>query len=177
MAAFATSYIPTTTAAATRAADVAVMTGANFSNWYNAVNGTLFAESSTISIAAVRCIVEGADSSTFRDFSLVFDSTNGGRFNFTNRLASGNFDVISAGGTAAANTLYKLAGAMDSLSADLAHNGLLAGTKIAVTQRIPADRVFIGSRTGSTLFLNGHIKRIAYFPRRLANAELQGVTA
>jgi hypothetical protein len=38
--AFATSYIPTTTTALTRNADVATMTGTNFSDWYNATEGT-----------------------------------------------------------------------------------------------------------------------------------------
>lgn len=38
--AFATSYIPTTTTALTRNADVATMTGTNFSDWFNASEGT-----------------------------------------------------------------------------------------------------------------------------------------
>ena len=37
--AFATSYIPTTSAALTRNADVATMTGTNFSSWYNQTEG------------------------------------------------------------------------------------------------------------------------------------------
>lgn len=37
---FPTSYIPTTTTALTRNADVATMTGTNFSSWYNAGAGT-----------------------------------------------------------------------------------------------------------------------------------------
>ena len=36
----ATSYIPTTSAEVTRAADSAVMTGPNLSSWYNAAEGT-----------------------------------------------------------------------------------------------------------------------------------------
>ncbi|CAK0750464.1 hypothetical protein CCP3SC1AL1_170004 [Gammaproteobacteria bacterium] len=40
--AFPTSYIPTTTATVTRAADVASITGANFSSWYNVSQGTTF---------------------------------------------------------------------------------------------------------------------------------------
>ena len=39
--AFATSYIPTTTTALTRNADVATMTGTNFSDWFNASEGTI----------------------------------------------------------------------------------------------------------------------------------------
>jgi hypothetical protein len=42
--AFATSYIPTTGAAVTRAADVASITGSNFSSWYRQDEGTVFAE-------------------------------------------------------------------------------------------------------------------------------------
>jgi hypothetical protein len=40
----ATSYIPTTTAQVTRAKSRAELTGADFSSWYNASEGTLFAE-------------------------------------------------------------------------------------------------------------------------------------
>ena len=40
---FPTSYIPTTTATVTRAADVASMTGTNFSSWYNQGQGTWLA--------------------------------------------------------------------------------------------------------------------------------------
>jgi hypothetical protein len=39
---FPTSYIPTVASTVTRAADVASITGANFSSWFNPVNGTFF---------------------------------------------------------------------------------------------------------------------------------------
>jgi len=39
---FPTSYIPTTTAAVTRATDAASITGANFSSWYNQSAGAIF---------------------------------------------------------------------------------------------------------------------------------------
>jgi hypothetical protein len=41
--AFPTSYIPTTSATVTRAADVASITGSNFSSWYRQDEGTVFA--------------------------------------------------------------------------------------------------------------------------------------
>ena len=41
---FATSYIPTVASQVTRAADVAVMTGTNFSSWYNQTEGTVYTE-------------------------------------------------------------------------------------------------------------------------------------
>ena len=45
--AFPTSYIPTTTATVTRAADVASITGTNFSSWYRQDEGTFFWSGST----------------------------------------------------------------------------------------------------------------------------------
>jgi len=42
LGAFGTSYVPTTTATVTRNADVATMTGTNFSEWFNASAGTFF---------------------------------------------------------------------------------------------------------------------------------------
>lgn len=42
--AFATSYIATTSASATRTADIAQMTGANFLSWYSQGFGTLYSE-------------------------------------------------------------------------------------------------------------------------------------
>jgi hypothetical protein len=39
--AFPTSYIPTTTAAVTRSADLASITGSAFSGWYNSTAGTM----------------------------------------------------------------------------------------------------------------------------------------
>ena len=41
---FATSYIPTASSSVTRAADVAEITGTNFSSFYNQSEGTVFAE-------------------------------------------------------------------------------------------------------------------------------------
>jgi hypothetical protein len=54
--AFATSYIPTVASQVTRAADVAVMTGANFSNWYLQNDGTFFAEFISNPVAIVASV-------------------------------------------------------------------------------------------------------------------------
>lgn len=61
--AFATSYIPTTSAALTRNADVAVMTGTNFSDWFNASEGTFLAKS-TVSSPTGTCYMLSANDGT-----------------------------------------------------------------------------------------------------------------
>jgi len=167
---FATSYIPTVASTVTRSADVASVN--TLSPWYNQTEGSIFAEASGPLSGTDRIIVEGGTASDFRDFSLNFANLNA---QFTPRYATGTFDVTSPNLTA--NSTAKLAASYSATSADLAYNGLLATTKTSVTQRIPADRIFLGSRFNSSLVLNGHIRRLAYYPRRLTNAELQALTA
>jgi hypothetical protein len=38
-------------------------------------------------------------------------------------------------------------------------------------------RLFIGSFQGTATFLNGYLRRITYYPRKLSSAELQAITA
>jgi len=170
--AFATSYIPTTTTALTRAADVASVN--TLSPWYNASAGTIYAEATGPIANIYRVLAEGASAADFRDFSLGFDGLRG---NFTSRFVTGNYDVLGPSNSLTAGATVKLAGSYSSTSADLAYGGTLAALKNSVTQRIPADRIFLGSRLGTTLQLNGHLRRLTYYPRTLSTAELQAITA
>jgi hypothetical protein len=169
---FATSYIPTTTTALTRAADVASVN--TLSPWYNASAGTIYAEATGPIAGIFRLLAEGASAADFRDFSLGFDGLRG---NFSNRFVTGNFDVLGPPNSLTAGATVKLAGSYSSTSADLAYGGVLAVIKNSVTQRIPADRIFLGSRLGTSLQLNGHLRRLTYYPRTLSTAELQAITA
>ena len=49
MAAFASSYIKTEASQVTRSADSATMTGANFLDWWNPSEGTMYAEANGLS--------------------------------------------------------------------------------------------------------------------------------
>lgn len=51
--AFATSYIPTTTASLTRNADVVTMTGTNFSSWYNIGAGSWYIQTNARNAATI----------------------------------------------------------------------------------------------------------------------------
>jgi hypothetical protein len=170
---FSTSYIPTTTATATRAADVAVMTGANFSNWYNAANGTLFSE------------------------YINYTTVTGSLFSFDDNTINNRILTLTSGGTTAA--VRVVAGGVNQVSADIATVPVGTVGKIAFAYKlndfaasvnastvvtdtsgtVPAGQIIarIGSNVATAAFLNGHIRRLAFFPRRLADAELQGVTA
>lgn len=171
--AFATSYIPTSGTSLTRNADVATMTGTNFSSWYNQSEGAF----------AVNYLPYVAGGSTIIQY--VFDASLSGRASFLslykranadtstrfNIAKSGSADVafISMGTfTATANKAvcsYKLNDSAAAL------NGAAAGTDIAV--EIPTvDTFAFGSTIAATGQLNGTIQKFYYYPK-LTNAEVQ----
>jgi hypothetical protein len=170
LGAFATSVIPTTTAAATRAADVAVMTGANFSNWYNQTEGSFYAQHSQIVSGINGQIYAASDGTTnnrvsFRTASFAGLVTVGG-------VAQATIDCGSSG-VANAVTNTSLAFRLNSINAAL--NGVLGSEDTSAS--IPTVSQLQLGQIAGVAFLNGHIRRIAYFPRRLANAELQAITS
>jgi hypothetical protein len=177
--AFATSYIPTTTAAATRAADVAVMQGANFSNWYVQNDGTFFAEFISNPVAIVASV---SGERGIIEVSSGF--ARGHYFRATTTLSSITRD---ASGTYIPTTVAIIPGAVQKIAGiwgqDLRNHCVNGGTVFANTTlaSVPENTRFaIGDQQiqgGSPRQLNGHIRRLAFFPRRLANAELTAITS
>jgi hypothetical protein len=76
--AFPTSYIPTTTAAATRSADVASITGSAFSSWYRQDEGTMFANATTNA--------RHAGANTFPRIASLSDGTTSNRMDLLYRV-------------------------------------------------------------------------------------------
>lgn len=178
LGAFATSVIPTSGAAATRAADVAVMQGANFSNWYRQDEGTLFAESAFLAGVAAQSFTAqiAGDSSNY--IAMYRDSSNQ---RLTGRIRSGAVDQAFMYATASSvigGAQYKQALAYKVDDFATAANGASALTDTSGTVPTSMTTLGIGGAIyTSSVQLNGHIRRIAYFPRRLSNAELIGLTS
>lgn len=170
--AFATSVISTTTAAATRSADVASVN--TLSPWYNASAGTLFVEFSRPSPAA-QSFVSEISNNTFDEFIGIYTDTVP---NLIAQIRDGggsqaNFTLVSGSGTA--NLTYKQAVAFALNDFAACSNGGAVGADTSGTLPSPS-RLNIGNFNGSSQFTNGYLRRITYYPRRLSNAELQGIT-
>jgi hypothetical protein len=168
--AFATSYIPTTTTSLTRNADAVGMTGTNFSDWYNASQGTL-------SVVADSGNVPNADS-TVRMAAVISDTVGLANAVRLERLSGEYRAVTTVAGAAdlvtgswGTNTVGTLVSAYGS-NAAAAFNG--AATQ-PFAQTAPISPLFlgIGSNSASANFFCGHIKAVRYFPQRLTNAEVQ----
>jgi hypothetical protein len=169
--AFPTSYIPTEATAVTRNADVATMTGTNFSDWFNATEGTIVASYDSFGISAstnpsVLAISNNTTSNQIR-FSHL-----GTAANFAVIPSAGDFASISVGG-AVNNTVYTNAGGYKVDNASFYRGAALAGNDTSVD--IPTvNRMNIGmAALAGFNYLNGHIQYIRYYPQRLTNAELQ----
>ena len=175
LGAFATSVIPTTSASVTRAADVASVN--NLSPWYNATEGALYFEGATFD----------ALSSAFPQGTLFSDGTNNNRIGILRNNSSGNSRATVANGGAAQfaadgtswtlNAVTKAALAYEVNNFAFVANGGAATTDTSGT--LPTvDRLRLGvDGLGSSSFLNGYLRRITYYPRRLSNAELQAITS
>lgn len=175
--AFATSYIPTVASQVTRAADVAVMTGTNFSSWYNATEGTLFAEGESVNAitgTTARRYAEINNGTTSNIISVEFRNTTQPRFNVLDSAVSQA--TITSGGTI--DQFSKLAGAYAANNFAFSANGTLGTPDTSGTVPV-VSQLNIGSRADNlaAATINGHIKKIVYYPRRLSNSELQGITS
>jgi hypothetical protein len=173
---FPTSYIPTTSSTVTRSADVASMTGTNFSSWYNQSEGTLLttADYNGTNSSGYNMIAEGYSGASFRDFSCNIGASNP---SFITRYSFTNVDLAPVGGPIPTKTTFKLVGSYSADgSAAVFNGGAVRTTGAATAVLTPADAMSIGYRVGSTLFLNGHISRLTYYPTRLSDTQLQNLT-
>lgn len=166
---FATSPIKTNGAAVTRAADIAPISA--LGPWFNASEGTLLAVGTVFDTSANRFIADITDG-TVSNAIATYLSTSTNHLMTTGGVTQGNVFLSNA---ITANAEFKDAFAYktNDLSAAI-NNALIPGDTSA---NIPVvNRMNIGSRVNGTFWLNGYIKRLAYFPRRLSNAELQAIT-
>ncbi len=170
--AFATSYIPTTAAAVTRAADVATMPTAA---WF----------SGTTMSAAMEATVLGVNS-----FATLFALNDGTTNNRLHELvqASNNYasSLVASGGTFAVafpettaitlGTPFKFGATLQAGQFQSALNGAVPySSTTGIVLPIGMNALNIGNFTGIQA-LNGYARRLRYWPRVLSVAELQSVT-
>lgn len=172
---FATSYIPTVASQVTRTADVATITGANFSQWYNQSEGSLVVEGSVYAFPAAssnNAIAALSDGTTANSHYVYTFGSAGYAATQVSSVVQAN---PTSGSALSVNTPYKMAYGYKTNDFAFTVNGATVGTDASGT--VPAvDQLQIG-RVGSTILLNGWIRSIRFFPTRLSNAQLQALTA
>jgi hypothetical protein len=167
---FPTSYIPTTDATATRAADVASISGSNFSSWYRQDEGTVFAEVRATPSVAQR-ILGANDATADNEIRLIYRAANAGGFTV---ISAGSTTVDINSGGSFSGLLVSQAGAYRADNFATSANGLAAITDTSGSVPSGITRLQIGQASGTPL--NGTIRRLTYWPTRLPNETLQTIT-
>ena len=174
--AFPTSYIPTVASQVTRAADAASMTGANFSSWYRADEGTFYIESVKNGNISFQQLININDGTISNQIAFGFGS---GFYPLREDITANGISqasVVAISDTTTLGLTLKIAGAYRINDFAVSGNGDAVTTD--TTGILPAvNQMGIGFRTVSTPFIyTGTIRRISYYPKRLSNVELQGLT-
>jgi hypothetical protein len=171
-AAFPTSYIPTTTTALTRAADVASVN--TLSPWYNSASGTLYVESTTPPGLAGFPNSIGISDGTVNNRMLTYVFTNGFYSGITTGgVSQGNAPVFVTPTVGAAS---KFAAAYNTNLLQSALNGTAGTPDTTINLPSGLNIMRIGAATLSSNFYNSHIQRITYYPRAFSQTELQTLT-
>ena len=169
---FPTSYIPTTSAAVTRSADIVSMPVNSFN--YNANEGTLFAESDI-----------GGNNNTAAFTANLSDGTTNNIIGMDMTGGTNTYGVLWTGGTSQGSMSigsinlgvpFKavIAYKQNNSTSDL--SGSLPATNASCS--IPnVNTLSIGyAYSHNNYWINGHIKRIMYWSKRLSNSILQKIT-
>jgi len=167
--AFATSYIPTTTTSIVRSADVCSITGAAFTGFYNASEGTMVCKYDRAGTASEThfCI----DNGTSNERLVLQFSGTVERFVVSIGGAGSNLDSATVG---AINTRIGHAARYKLNDYAFCCNGttVVTNTTLAVPTVTQAS---IGNRVNA-LFTNGHIYAVQYYNTIKTNAQLQALS-
>ena len=168
---FPTSYIPTTTAAVTRSADVCQITGGDFSGFYNQSEGSFAVEYDRV----------GVDNSKDSEAIQVTNSSGAHQYYIDgfggNEVA--NFYIspttqasLALGSVSASGIYVRTAIAYKINDFAASRNGAAVITDTSGT--VPTvDRMGIGRDIAANNYtLNGHISRLRYYNTRLLDSQL-----
>ena len=178
--AFATSVIPTTVAAVTRAADVASVN--TLSPWFNSAQGTIFAEGVTnrpytaVTGGQMAQISDGTQNN--RIWIAQGNTTSNTATNTLVSISGSNVAELNYGPVPSANYLNKSAFAYATNDfAGCTGGGTLATDPLGAVPTATTLYLGISASLSSASNWNGYLRRITYYPRRLSNAELQTLTS
>ena len=174
--AFATSYIPTSGTAATRSADLASISGSNFSSWYRQEEGTVFVSVFTAPVNTIAQRLYDLSNSASPTQDRTFTSRNAAGAVAT-AIRTGNVVQVdqSTNVTVAGGALCTHALSYAPTFAASSANGATT-VESSITTYPTVNQIALGQAYNGDQHLNGTIRRLTYWPTRLANSTLQTLT-
>jgi hypothetical protein len=173
---FPTSYIKTSGASATRSADNASITGENFSSWYRQDEGSFYSEALTYGDYIHRVLNFSDSTSNNRIVTTLLSSEqllvkNNNNTEISIDAGSYNFNQFLKQGTGYKDdNFFVTIGGDEGSSID--KNDSTSGGSVPKS----LNKLNIGCSESNSFYLNGHIKKLSYYPQRLTNEQLQQLT-
>jgi hypothetical protein len=172
---FATSFIPTSATAATRQYDVPVVQGANFTDWYNSIEGTVVAK-------FMAPFISGYNAGVW-----MFDDTAGTgtekQYNYGGVANSFNANVsqatlnVQTGMTEGIPHITAFGYKVNDFA--LSRDGQTPVVDISGLVPVPGvnNRMFIGPERYGVRVINGYVASIDYWNTRLPDEIIKGLSA
>lgn len=170
MASFPSSYIPTTTASATRAADVLTVSSPGVSYPLG-----MFAEFEPSSLAAVTQVAFALDSGSGYDEAYLWLS-NAAVVRLLSETGPTSQANETVGAAVVVGTAYKAAGRVVADNFKLARSGSLSLGDTSGTAPATPTRLMFGNRLGNSNLLEGYLRRAAIINFAPSDAQLQAMT-
>jgi len=175
---FATSYIPTNGATQARGQDLVEITEEEFSEFYNRTEGSFVSEimlKPSFPVSGYATVMMSLSDSSYNNRVTLSSSTGSAAFNADVTIGGTNNRAVLGSYTSGSHSIkaaiaYKASDSAGSL------NGAAAVTTSPGTLPL-LTRADIGKDHGNFNPLNGHIKRIMYYSKRLSNNQLRTLTS
>ena len=170
--AFATSYIPTTSAALTRNADVATMTGTNFSDWYVSSNCSIESE---WTLPSVNTTAQNAWQFTLDGNNRFLCQANNSGGSTRHLLFSGGSAVLALDISGVQATTNKNAVTLVSGSNKASRNASVPVSNVYSGSYVSCTSLSLGSANGSG-FLNGWLKKFNFYTIPMITNEVRSIS-
>ena len=168
----ATSYIPTTTAAVTRNADVVSVSGA-VSGSIGQTQGTMYVEFEATNDAATRRLFTLSDGSQLNRIMIYYSASAWRAQIQGTSISLGNF----TSGYHKIAFAYQQNGVSGNLFASIDGGAVVSGTSATFPASLTMVNLGKIEDTGSSSFLNARIRAAALYPTRLTDTQLALLTS
>ena len=179
---FATSYIPTSGSTVTRAVDEATITGTNFTDWYNASEGSIFAKYSAGTNVPESPFAITKTGSENADVIAIGSSSSGSISGVVPTIVVADGGVTQTGITVPitpvdGDVIRTAIGYKENDFVIYSATDTESGFSSDSSGTIPTvDIARIGKYPYYGIWQNRPIARILYYPERLSNTQLQNLT-
>jgi hypothetical protein len=174
---FRTSYIPTSSTVVTRAADLTRITGTNFTDFYNQTEGSTVFEAKTFKGVAGNVYYGEIGRGSSNRNVMYRNTSSGNAILFYQSGGSIVVNSLSSGAPSQVNTNVVTAYAYKENDFGVFASGGYSNTDTSGNVTDNATSFSIGmNNINDGEQLNGTIKRLSYYNKRLPNSQLQGLT-